>query len=234
MIKAIALDDERPALDVIEAFCSRLEPISSLKTFTRTGEARLYMESNPVELVFLDINMPKESGLEFAKTVDRQTAVIFTTAYSEFAVESYEVQAVDYLLKPFTFQRFSTAVQRAQQHLQAMRQIAGNTADGEPVHVFFRVDYGLVKVALNDILFIEGLDNYLKIHLQNARPMVVRMTMKAILDKLPQTNFLRVHRSFIVALDKIVNVRSKMINIGNEEIPVGNSYENDFTTRFLK
>ncbi|KAA6438555.1 response regulator transcription factor [Dyadobacter flavalbus] len=233
MIKAIALDDERPALDVIDAFCSRLETITSLKTFTRTGEARLYMESNPVDLIFLDINMPKESGLQFAKTVGRQTAVIFTTAYSEFAVESYEVQAVDYLLKPFTFERFTAAVQRAQQRLQALRQTAGTATDGEPAHVFFRVDYGLVKVGLNDILFIEGLDNYLKIHIRNTRPLVVRMTMKAMLDKLPHTNFLRVHRSYIVALDKIQGVRSKIIAIGDEEIPIGNSYENDFTTRFL-
>lgn len=234
MIKAIALDDERPALDVIEAFCNRLETITSLKTFTRTGEARLYMESNPVDLVFLDINMPKESGLQFAKTVGRQTAVIFTTAYSEFAVESYEVQAVDYLLKPFTFERFTAAVQRAQQRLQALLQTAGSAADGEVAHVFFRVDYGLVKVELSDILFVEGLDNYLKIHIRNTRPLVVRMTMKAMLDKLPQTNFLRVHRSYIVALDKIQGVRSKIIAIGDEEIPIGNSYENDFTARFLK
>ena len=231
MIKAIALDDERPALDVIEAFCNRIEAVTSLKTFTRTGEARLYMESNPVDLIFLDINMPKESGLEFAKTVGRQTTVIFTTAYSEFAVESYEVQAVDYLLKPFTFERFKTAVQRAQQRLQALRQTAGN--DTEAAHVFFRVDYGLVKVDLDDILFVEGLDNYLKIHIRNARPLVVRMTMKAMLDKLPQTNFWRVHRSYIVALDKIQGVRSKIIAIGEEEIPIGSSYENDFTTRFL-
>ena len=233
MIKALALDDERPALDVIEAFCSRLETITSLKTFTRTGEARLYMESTPVDLVFLDINMPRESGLEFAKTVERQTAVIFTTAYSEFAVESYEVQAVDYLLKPFTFERFTAAVKKAQDRLQALRQIAGNAADGEPAHVFFRVDYGLVRVELNDILFIEGLDNYLKIHIRNGRPLVVRMTMKAMLDKLPQTHFLRVHRSYIVALDKIQGVRSKIISVGEEEIPIGNSYENDFTARFL-
>lgn len=157
--------------------------------------------------------------------------MIFTTAYSEFAIESYEVQAVDYLLKPFTFERFKTAVQRAQQRLQALRQTAGN--DTEAAHVFFRVDYGLVKVDLDDILFVEGLDNYLKIHIRNARQLVVRMTMKAMLDKLPQTNFWRVHRSYIVALDKIQGVRSKIIAIGEEEIPIGSSYENDFTTRFL-
>jgi DNA-binding LytR/AlgR family response regulator len=233
MIKAIALDDERPALDVIEAFCGRLEPVVPVKTFTRTGEARLYLEVNPIDLIFLDINMPKESGLEFAKTISRQSAVVFTTAYSEFAVESYDVQAVDYLLKPFTFERFKVAIQRAQERIQATRQSVGNAGNGEAAHVFFRVDYGLVKVLLADIVFIEGLDNYLKIHIRNGRPLVVRMTMKAVLDKLPQTQFLRVHRSYIVALDKIQGVRNKLISIGDEEIPVGNSYESDFIARFL-
>lgn len=230
MIRAIALDDERPALDVIDAFCSRLPGITLAKTFNRTGEARLYMEANPVDLIFLDINMPRESGLEFSRSVGRQTMVIFTTAYSEFAAESYEVEAVDYLLKPFTFERFAAAVQKAQIRLRAMlNEPAENGA-----HLFLRVDYGLVKVALSDILFIEGLDNYLKIHLRGARPLVVRLTMKAMQDKLPADQFVRVHRSFIVPLDKIRSVRSKLILIEEEEIPIGSSYEKDFYDRFNK
>lgn len=234
MIKAIALDDERPALDVIEAFSSRLEAVTLVKTFIRTGEARLYLESNPVDLIFLDINMPRESGLEFAKKIGQQAVVIFTTAYSEFAVESYEVQAVDYLLKPFTFDRFKAAVQKAQARLHALRQTASHDDQQEAAHLFFRVDYGLVKVVVSDILFIEGLDNYLKIHVRNGRHLVVRMTMKTMLDKLPETNFLRVHRSYIVALDKIQGVRNKIISIGDEEVPIGSSYESDFSARLLQ
>ncbi|WP_221392147.1 LytTR family DNA-binding domain-containing protein [Dyadobacter sp. NIV53] len=234
MIKAIALDDERPALDIIEAFCSRLESINLAKTFIRTGEARLYMDDNPVDLIFLDINMPRESGLEFSRSIAQQTLVIFTTAYSEFAVESYEVQAVDYLLKPFTFQRFELAVQRAQKQLQALRKNPVSNQNEETAHIFLRVDYGLVKITLADILFIEGLDNYLKIHLRESRPLVVRLTIKAMLEKLPELNFVRVHRSYIVAIDKIQGVRNKMIHVGEEEIPVGSSYEKDFFSRFLK
>ena len=229
MINAIALDDELPALDVIEAFCSQIDSIDLRKTFTRTGEARYYLEENPVDLLFLDINMPAESGITFHKSISAslqspKTMVIFTTAYSEFAVESYELQAVDYLLKPFTFGRFSQAVQKASEQYKFLHQ----SGDPQQAYLFFRVDYSLVKVAVADILFIEGLDNYLKIHLQGQKPLVVRLTMKAMLEKLPPKGFVRVHRSFIVSLDKIQVVRNKIITIGEEEIPLGSRYEGDF------
>jgi DNA-binding LytR/AlgR family response regulator len=237
MIRAIALDDERPALDVIEAFCSRIPSITLVKSFTRTGEARLYMENNPVDLLFLDINMPRESGMEFSRNINQRSMVIFTTAYSEFAAESYEVEAVDYLLKPFTFERFGQAVQRAQTRLKSLN--TERIDSGEPAHLFLRVDYGLVKVTLSDILFIEGLDNYLKIHLREAagtgaRTLVVRLTMKAMQDKLPAEHFVRVHRSYIVPFDKIRSVRNKVVLIEDEEIPVGSSYEKDFLDRFIQ
>ncbi|WP_080059164.1 LytR/AlgR family response regulator transcription factor [Spirosoma aerolatum] len=234
-MKAIALDDERPALDVIEAFCSRIEAVELAKTFIRTGEARLYLETNPVDLIFLDINMPKESGLDFFKSITQQTLVIFTTAYSEYALESYEVEAVDYLLKPYTFDRFTKAVQRAQTRWRALKQLSGeNTGNTERTHLFFRADYGLVKVTIADIFFIEGLDNYLKIHLQHGKTIVLRLTLKAILDELPAGKFTRVHRSFIVALGKIEAIRSKMILIDDEEIPIGSSYEKEFFSLFMK
>ena len=235
MMTAIALDDEFPALDVIQAFCSRVDGIELVKTFTRTAEARLYLESHPVDLVFLDINMPRESGLDFARSVPPQTLVIFTTAYSEFAAESYEVEAVDYLLKPFTPERFTKAVQRARTRWLTLRQPASDRPDGaEPAHLYFRVDYGLVKITVADILFVEGLDNYLKIHRSTGHPLVVRLTMKAMLDKLPTAGFVRVHRSFIVALDKIEAIRSKMIVIGDDELPIGSSYEKEFFSRFIR
>lgn len=242
MIKAIALDDELPALDVIEAFCSQIDAIDLRKTFTRTGEARYYLEENPVDLLFLDINMPAESGISFYKSMSpllrsQQTMVIFTTAYSEFAVESYDLQAVDYLLKPFTFSRFLQAVHKASEQHKFLHQSdpSQQPRNGEPAasaYLFFRVDYGLMKVAVADILFIEGLDNYLKIHLAGQKPLVVRLTMKAMLEKLPPTRFVRVHRSYIVSLDKVQTVRNKLITIDEEEIPIGNSYEEGFFRLF--
>lgn len=233
MMKAIALDDERPALDVIDAFCSRIDSLELGRTFTRTGEARLYLETNPVDLIFLDINMPRESGLAFFRSITQSTLVIFTTAYSEYALESYEVEAVDYLLKPFTFERFGQAVQRAQTRWRVLQQTQGDAlGNSREAPLFFRVDYGLVKVTVADILFVEGLDNYLKIHLVEGRPLVVRLTMKAMLDKLPAKGFVRVHRSYIVALDKIQSVRNKFISIREEEIPIGSSYEKEFYSQF--
>ena len=232
-MKAIALDDEQPALDVIEAFCSRIDQVELLKTFTRTGEARLYLETNPVDLIFLDINMPKESGLDFFRSITQQTLVIFTTAYSEFALESYDLEAVDYLLKPYTFDRFSKAIERARARWRVLRQLVSDEG-AEPTQLFFRADYGLVKVTVADILFIEGLDNYLKIHLREGHPLVLRLTLKAMLDKLPADKFIRVHRSFIVAIDKIQAIRGKMILIEDEEIPIGSSYEKDFFSLFMK
>lgn len=230
-MNAIALDDERPALEVIQAFCERIDLVTLLHTFTRTSEAHRFLDQQTIDLIFLDINMPSESGLSFARSVPASAQVIFTTAYSEFAVASYEVEAADYLLKPFTFDRFSKAVQRAHQRWQArMLQPADMPPPPDPILV--RVDYGLVPVRPADILFIEGLDNYLKIHRTTGRPLVVRLTMKAMLDKLPATDFMRIHRSFIIAIDKIVSIRNKMVCIGQAELPVGSSFEKAFTERF--
>jgi DNA-binding LytR/AlgR family response regulator len=224
MIKAIALDDEPPALEVIETFCARIDLIELTKTFTKTSEAFSYFEKFPVDLIFLDINMPSISGIEFYKSIPQKAMVIFTTSYSEYAVESYNLNALDYLLKPFTFKRFEQAVQKAHEYLRLTQQ--QETPDGR--HLILRVDYSLVKILLDDILFIEGLDNYLKIHLLGQKPIVVRMTMKAIQEKLPPANFIRVHRSHIVSLAHIEAVRNKMIFIAGDEIPIGSSYEENF------
>jgi DNA-binding LytR/AlgR family response regulator len=200
------------------------------KTFTKTSEAFHYFEKFPVDLIFLDINMPSISGIEFYKSIPQKAMVIFTTSYSEYAVESYNLNALDYLLKPFTFKRFEQAVQKAHDYMRLTQQ--QEAPDGK--YLILRVDYSLVKILLDDILFIEGLDNYLKIHGRGQKPIVVRMTMKAIQEKLPAANFIRVHRSHIVSLSRIEAVRNKMIFIEGEEIPIGSSYEENFFSVFGK
>lgn len=230
MMQAIALDDERPALEVIEAFCQQLDTVQLSQTFTRLADARTYLAQQRVDLLLLDINMPSGSGIEFVKTIQPAPLVIFTTAYSDYAVESYELSAVDYLLKPFTFDRFRQAVDKAWQQHQRLAEPPAP----EGGYVVFRVDYSLVRVALADIVFIEGLDNYLKIHLVGARPIVVRLTMKAMLAKLPADRFVRIHRSFIVALARVRSVRNKLITIGDEDLPLSSTYERDFFARFDK
>lgn len=226
MIKAIALDDEPLALQVIEAFCARVGYIQLEKTFTSTSEAHKYLRKQPVDLIFLDIQMPQQNGMEFYAALEQQTLVIFTTAYSEYAVEGFNVNATDYLLKPFSFDRFEQAAEKARRVIEAR-----NPGSGAEQYLFIRADYSLNKIPMADILFIEGLDDYLKIHIKNQKTIVARMTMKAILEKLPVSEFMRVHRSFIVPLSKIEKVRSKTVYIGNEEIPLSASYEAEFLTR---
>ena len=224
MIKAIALDDEPPALRIVENFCKKAEDIDLVKTYTNPEEALRHLNKFPVDLLFLDIRMPSMSGFQFRKQIPQDLMVIFTTAYSEYAVEGFNVNAVDYLLKPFTFERFIQAVNKAQDFYKFYH----NYDSAAQQYIFIRADYSLIKVMLQDILLIEGLDDYLKIHLTGKKPLVTRMTMKAILEKLPGKDFIRVHRSFIVPIARIEKVRNKTITLAGNEIPIGNSYEKVF------
>lgn len=227
MIHAIALDDERPGLVVVENFCQQVPFIQLDKSFQQPSEALKYIQQFPVDLLFLDIHMPSLSGLEFYRQVKQDTMVIFTTAYSQYAVEGFNLQAIDYLLKPFTKERFLQAVNKAKEHHDLRHQNAVTA----PTYLMIRADYSLVKVNLADILFVEGLDDYLKIHLENQRPLVARMTMKAMLEKLPVHDFVRIHRSFIIPIARVTNVRNKLVSVGAREIPIGASYEADFNSR---
>lgn len=222
MIKAIALDDEPPALEVIENFCAKSGVINLVKTFTKSEDALKYLKKYPVDLLFLDINMPSITGIDFYKKIPHKAMVIFTTAYSEYAVEGFTLSATDYLLKPFSFSRFEQAI------VKAITQWKQNHQNLEQQYLFIRADYSLKKILLSDIVFIEGLDDYLKIHIQNQKTIVARMTMKALLQKLPEKEFSRVHRSFIVSISKIEKVRNKIIYINEEEIPISASYETSF------
>lgn len=230
MIRAIAVDDEPLALKVIENFCQRVGYIQLEKTFTKTMEAHKHLRKQPVDLIFLDIQMPKQNGMEFYADAEQNSMVIFTTAFSEYAVEGFNINATDYLLKPFSFDRFVQAVEKAKSAYDVKNQIQNSEAQ----YLFIRADYSLNKILISDILFIEGLDDYLKIHIQKQKTIVARMTMKSILEKLPAAEFLRVHRSFIVPLSKIEKIRNKMIFIGEEEIPVSASYETAFNEAIAK
>jgi DNA-binding LytR/AlgR family response regulator len=228
MIRIIALDDEPPALDIVETFCRRLPNVQLMGKFTRTGDALARLGEEDVDLLLLDINMPAVSGIDFYKGLPHKLMVIFITSYSEYAVESYNVNAVDYLLKPFTFDRFQQAIEKAILHLELSKHY-----DSIPQkQLVLRMDYGLIKIAIGDILVVESLDNYMKIHLHGQKPLTVRTTMKALLDKLPPNEFVRVHRSYIVALSRIENVRRKIISIAGMEIPISSSYEEDFNNLF--
>ena len=222
MLKAIAIDDEPLALTVLESFCKKTDGITLEKTFLKTGEALAFLAGETVDLVFLDINMPALTGTELAKKLPANLPVIFTTAYSEYAVEGFNLNAADYLLKPFTYERF----------LQAVRKVLLHKQLHAPQYLILKADYRQYRVLLEDILAVEGLDDYLKVHLANARPIVARMTIRAISEMLPGSQFPRVHRSYIINKNKIENVRNKIITVGGLKIPVSKSYEKQFFDDF--
>jgi DNA-binding LytR/AlgR family response regulator len=228
MIKAIAIDDELPALKVMENFAGRLDFLQLERTFVKPGEALEYLKAHPIDLLFLDINMPSLSGVDFyrdLRTAGKDILVIFTTAHSEYAVEGFNLNAVDYLLKPFTEARFQQAVEKAKEIISRRQTVP------EEEFLFLRIDYSLVKIAIAEVLLIEGMDDYLRIHLQDKAPLLVRMTMKAILSQLPPARFVRVHRSYIVNLASILNIRNKTIYLEGKEIPIGVRYEKEFLAR---
>ncbi|MCB0526338.1 MAG: LytTR family DNA-binding domain-containing protein [Saprospiraceae bacterium] len=225
MLNAIALDDEIPALEIIEDFAGRTDKLALNACFTKTSEALAYLNSQPVDLLFLDINMPAMSGIDLAKRIPPTVMVIFTTSYSEYAVEGFNLDAVDYLLKPFTFNRFEQALDKAIR----LRETVQNTQDES---LFLKANYGVVKLSPAEILFVEGLDNYLKISLENKKSLIVRMTMKELLALLPSQQFLQVHRSYIIALSRIDTIRNKTIFIGDKEIPIGGKFEKALYEQF--
>jgi DNA-binding LytR/AlgR family response regulator len=230
MIKAIAIDDEAPALKVIENFCDRTDTIILERTFRRPAEALSYLQQSPVDLLFLDIHMPSQSGLQLYKTIGPGTLAIFTTAHSEYAVEGFNLNAIDYLLKPFTLERFQQAVNKAAEYLtfRNTHQNQGQFTEA----LLIRADYSLIRISTADILFVEAADDYLKIHQDNKPPLTVRMTMKSIVTMLAPAEFIRIHRSYIVSLRRIDNVRNKMISLGGRDLPIGNNYEAAFYKQF--
>ena len=232
MISAIAIDDEPLALDIIEAFCAQDDSVKLEKVFTKTSEAKRYLENYPVDRIFLDINMPEISGLDFYKGLKQETMIIFTTAHAQYALDGFELSAVDFLLKPYSQERFHVAVNKAKEY---HRFLNAKQSDNVEKHIFIRSEYSLVKVQLSEIHYIEGLADYLKIHLDTGKMLLTRMTMKGILSKLSSHEFIRVHRSFIVPFDKVISVRNKAIQLSkNIEIPIGLRFEEEFMKAFGK
>lgn len=231
MIRTIAVDDEPLALDIIETYCAAFDFVEFAGGFTKVGEALTYLEKNPVDLLFLDINMPAMLGVDFYKSLKIKPTLIFTTSYSEYAIESYEIGAIDYLLKPFSMERFVKAMERVADYDKIRKNASDKGHDG---YLLLKADYAIKKILLTDILYMESLDNYLKIHLEHQPPVIVRQTLKQIQEQLPKSAFFRVHKSFIVPFRKIESVRNKVINIAQVSIPIGKVYEDAFTAEFNK
>jgi two-component system response regulator LytT len=226
-LNCVVIEDEPLAMGLISAFIEQTSFLHLFNTYSSAVTALAELKQEQVHLIFLDIQMPNLNGIELARKWHqpdpaRQSRIIFTTAYSQFAIESYRVDALDYLLKPFDYQDFLRAANKALayfEQLDSQKTIPGG-------HIFVRVEYQLVKIDLDDILFIEGLKDYIKIHLASSpKAILTLMTMKSLEEKLPSPRFARVQRSFIVALDKISAITKHMIRIGDAEIPIGEQYK---------
>lgn len=216
MIRCLAIDDESLALDLLEDNISKIPFLSLAGRCKNVYEAQRIIQSETIDLVFLDIQMPGTTGVQFLQGQAGQfPLVIFVTAYENYALEGFNLNVVDYLLKPVPFERFLRAVNKAQKLLET------SLPESTPDYLFVNADYSLVKVTLSEIRYIEGLKDYVKIHLEGqTRPIVTRITMKALEEKLPASAFLRVHKSFIVAFSKIESIRNLRIKIGQVHIPV--------------
>ena len=223
----IIVDDEPLAVKLLESFVKRTPTLQLVGTYTDSVEALSALRESPVDLIFLDIQMPDLNGMELAHMLPPQTKVIFTTAFKEYAFESYEVSAVDYLLKPVRYNKFLTAVEKAKTPPPSILH-PKNT-------LFIRVDGELRQLQTDDIIYVSGMKDYVMFYVQSqSRPLITHMTMKAVEDMLPSDRFMRVHRSYIVALDKIRKVdRNDCIYIGEEIIHVTEAFRPAFE-QFLK
>ncbi|MFD0939676.1 LytR/AlgR family response regulator transcription factor [Pedobacter boryungensis] len=217
---AIAIDDEPIALDIVAAHASKVPFIDLNAQFTNAFEAITYLQQNKVDLIFLDIKMPDINGIDFLKALSKPPMVIFTTAYSEHAVQSFELDAVDYLLKPFSLSRFLKACNKAKELLDLRNQAPESKAN----FIFIKDGYEQIKVLLSDILYIEASGNYTQIHLLNDKLLSSRITINELTELLPNKLFIRTHRAFIIAKDKITKYDRSQVWIGKVPLPIGTTY----------
>lgn len=224
-LRCALVDDEPLALSLLESYVRKTPFLQLSGTYSSAVEAMNELPTHPVDLLFLDIQMPELSGLEFSRMVDLHTRVIFTTAFGQYALDSYRVNALDYLLKPISYVDFLQASNKA---LQWFKRTSEQT---EIDRIFVKSDYKLVQIELEKILYVEGLKDYVKIYTENApKPILSLMSLKAMEELLPPTRFMRVHRSFIVRKDKIRIVDRGRIVFEKTYIPVSDSYKQSFQT----
>lgn len=236
-LNCIAVDDEPLALGLVSKFIEQTPFFNLVGRYASAVEALKAIHSRKIDLVYLDIQMPDLNGIELARVIGKgpQTPrIIFTTAFAQFGLEGYKVDALDYLLKPFNYEEFLRTAAKAHAYYELINRPIPATAVVEPEHaddqyLFLKVEYQLVRIALDDILYFEGLKDYVRVHLKNAEKSVLSLTsLKALEEKLSPRRFMRVHRSFIVALDKITSMTKNSLQIDKRNIAVGDQYKDAF------
>jgi two-component system, LytTR family, response regulator len=223
MLNCIAIDDEPLALELLVDNISKLPYLHLVATCNNAIEAMKILPEHPVDLIFLDIQMPGLTGLQFIQSLTQKPMIILITAYEKFALEGFNLDVVDYLVKPVSLDRFVKACNKAWELYQLKNKKAGSHS--VPDYIFVNVDYSLLKVVLADIMWVEGLKDYIKIQLKSSsKAIITRMSMKSMEDLLPTSKFIRVHKSFIVSIAFVTAVRKNSVFIGAMEIPVSDSY----------
>jgi DNA-binding LytR/AlgR family response regulator len=232
MMKTLIIDDEPLALDVLETYISKMPELELVGRCSNALEANEMLRKHDIDLIFLDIQMPQVSGVDFIKALPNPPLFIFTTAYSNYALEGYELNAIDYLLKPISIDRFMKAVNKAMEQFELRRKEETSEPSGREGEDFFfvKADKKLVKVKYNEILYIEGLKDYVIIRLEQGR-VVTLQTMKSLEDKLPLNKFKRIHRSYIVSIDKIHAVDGTSVDVFEKgqikQLPIGKNYRDE-------
>ena len=226
MMRCLAVDDEKLVLDLLVDNIRQVPYLSLVKTARNAMEAIEILQNERIDLLFLDIQMPRLSGLQFLKTLPDPPLVILVTAYDQYALEGFELNVVDYLLKPVSMERFLKACNRAHELFELKHQTPVAISPAALPDFFVNVEYSLVKIVAADVVWIEGLKDYVKIHLTSAtKPVITRMTFKALEEKLPEPAFIRTHKSYLVAVQKITAVKRDFVLIGAAEIPVSEHYK---------
>ncbi len=227
-INAIAIDDEPLALELVSGYIGKTPGLRLAGKFDNPVDASEFIIGNEVDLIFLDIQMPDLSGIEFARIIEKGPKLVFTTAYEKYALEGYKLDAVDYLMKPFSYEEFLGAVNKVRKQIALEQQAIANI-EANNQFLFLKSDYKIRRINFNDILYIEGLKDYVKVFmLNNPKPVLSLTSLKTLGTKLPPEKFMRVHRSFIVNLERIETIDRSRIVFGKEYIPIGEQYKEKF------
>jgi len=230
-LTCVIIDDEPPAIRILEKFVKKIPSLELMETFTKSLEALSFLERNQIDLIFLDVQMPEITGIQLSKIIDKNIKVIFTTAYPDFALESYNVAALDYLLKPIEFERFYAAVRKVLSQETSQKQVQETSKE----YTFFKTSgkNKFVKVFFEEIKFVQGLKNYVAVQLPDSQ-IITHSTLKNVKELLSDNDFIQVHKSYIVALKHIDRVENDAIWIENTQLPIGNSYRKSFFEKITK
>lgn len=230
-LNCIAIDDEPLALELLKGYINKIPYLNLIDTYDNPGEALTSLKNQSVDLIYSDINMPDINGLQLVKSLPKEQSVIFTTAYDSFAIQGFELNAIDYLLKPFSFERFLIATEKVHDKIYK----ADNTnSDNKDSFIFVKTEHNIVKVMIEDIYYVEGYKDYLKIHTSAKNPILTLKSMKSMEKVLESKGFIRIHRSYIISVNKIHSLRNGRIRIKETSLPIGDNYRDAFHEKVLE